>query len=115
MFYKKKKDFYITPLKGVRQKTLVYGDNTLITEFLLDGGSHLPLHHHPHEQTGYLVKGKLKMIIGDGSFLTEPGDAWCIPGNMVHGAEAIKDSKAVEIFSPVRQEYLPEKQKKSIS
>jgi quercetin dioxygenase-like cupin family protein len=112
MFYKKNGEGYITPLAGVRQKTLAYGENTLMTEFLLDGGSHLPLHSHPHEQTGYLVKGKLKMMIGDESFLAEPGDGWCIPCNTIHGAEALADSIAVEVFSPVRKEYLPENQNK---
>jgi quercetin dioxygenase-like cupin family protein len=112
MFYKKDKCDYITPITGVRQKTLVYGENTLMTEFLLDEGSHLPLHSHPHEQTGYLVQGKLTMIIGEESFLAEPGDGWSIPGNTVHGADALENSIAVEVFSPVRKEYLPENQKK---
>lgn len=110
MFYKRNESAYIIPIDGVRQKTLVYGGNTLMTEFLLDGGSLLPKHSHPHEQTGYLVKGKLKMMIGEESFLAEPGDSWCIPGNTVHGADALEDSIAVEVFSPVRIEYLPENQ-----
>ena len=38
-------------------KTLCYGDKTLMTEFVMDAGSRLPLHAHPYEQTGYLVKG----------------------------------------------------------
>jgi quercetin dioxygenase-like cupin family protein len=113
MFYKKNGKGYITPLPGVRQKTLVYGENTLMTEFLLDGGSNLPLHSHPHEQTGYLVAGKLNIIIGDDFFLAEPGDSWNIAGNTVHGAEALADSVAVEIFSPVRKEYLPINQAKA--
>jgi quercetin dioxygenase-like cupin family protein len=111
MFYKKNGKGYTHPIAGVRQKTLAYGETTLMTEFLLAGGSHLPMHSHPHEQTGYLVKGKLKMIIGEESYLAEPGDGWSIPGNTVHGAEALADSVAVEIFSPVRKEYLPENQK----
>jgi quercetin dioxygenase-like cupin family protein len=115
MFYKKNRSGYSTPLKGVRQKTLVYGKHTLTTEFLLDRGSHLPLHSHPHEQTGYLVQGKLNMIIGDESFLAEPGDGWSIPGNVLHGADALEDSIAVEVFSPVRKEYLPENQQSMLS
>jgi quercetin dioxygenase-like cupin family protein len=108
MFYKRNTDSYINPIAGVRQKTLVFGGNTLMTEFLLDGGSRLPLHSHPHEQTGYLVQGRLKMMIGDETFLAEPGDGWSIPGNTLHGAEALQDSVAIEVFSPVRIEYLPE-------
>ena len=107
MFYKKNPDGYHSPIKGVEQKTLVYGKKTLMTEFLLKAGSNLPIHKHPHEQTGYLVKGKLKMFIGEKEFIAEPGDCWCIGGDIKHGAEAIENSVAVEIFSPVREEYVP--------
>jgi quercetin dioxygenase-like cupin family protein len=38
-----------------------------------------------------------------------PGDSWCIPGGMEHAVEMIEDSVVVEVFSPVREEYLPAK------
>ena len=98
---------YLTPLPGIRQKTLVYGEKTLMTEFRLQGGSILPRHAHPHEQTGYLVAGHLRLFIGDGAHDVRPGGGWCIPGGVMHGAEAIEDSVAVEVFSPVREEYIP--------
>jgi len=107
MFYKKNADGYQSPLAGVEQKTLVYGEKTLMTEFLLDAGCYLPIHQHPHEQTGYLVKGRLKMFIGEREFIAEPGDSWCVGSNVDHGVEALEKSVAVEIFSPVRKEYLP--------
>ena len=65
MFYKKDSNGYQFPLEGVAQKTLVYGEKTLMTEFVLEADSDLPIHQHPHEQTGYLVSGRLKMFIGD--------------------------------------------------
>ena len=107
MFYKHDLSGYHSPVKGVTQKTLVYGKNTLMTEFLLEKDSDLPIHHHPHEQTGYLVSGKLKMIIDESEFIVEPGDSWCIGGDIKHGAFSIENSVAVEIFSPVRKEYIP--------
>lgn len=107
MFYKKQPDGYQFPLDGVSQKTLVYGEKTLMTEFLLKSGSLLPIHEHPHEQTGYLVSGRLKMFINEQEFIAEPGDSWCIASNVNHGAEALENSVAVEIFSPVREEYIP--------
>ena len=107
MFYKLDPNGYHSPIKGVEQKTLVYGKKTLMTEFLLKAGSNLPIHQHPHEQTGYLVKGKLKMFIDDKEFVAEPGDSWCIGEDVKHGAKAMKNSVAVEIFAPVREEYIP--------
>jgi quercetin dioxygenase-like cupin family protein len=97
---------YKPALSGIRRKTLVHGPKTLFTEFRMEQGSSLPMHTHPHEQTGYLVKGRMKLTIGSETFETGPGDSWCIPGNVEHGSEILDDSVAIEVFSPVREEYL---------
>ena len=98
---------YTERLPGIRQKTRVFGVNTLMAEFLLNRGSILPVHAHPYEQTGYLVKGRLRLRIGEQELEVGPGDAWCIPLNVEHGAQVLEDSVAVEVFSPVREDYLP--------
>jgi len=98
---------YTRPLEGIRVKTLVYGEKTLMTEFRLDGGAVLPRHTHPHEQTGYLVSGRLDLHIGGESRVVEPGDSWVIAGDVEHGADVLEDSVAVEVFSPVREDYVP--------
>jgi quercetin dioxygenase-like cupin family protein len=100
---------YKQALPGIKIKTLVYGDKTLMTEFPMEKGSALPKHSHPHEQTGYLVKGKMTLTIGAETFTVGPGDSWCIPGNTEHGANILEDSVAIEIFSPVREDYIPKK------
>jgi quercetin dioxygenase-like cupin family protein len=94
-------------LPGVRRKTLCWGDETLITEFRLDRGHELPVHAHPHEQTGYLVSGCLRFTIGEETRDLLPGDSWCVPGGMEHGAEVLENAVAVEVFSPVREDFLP--------
>ena len=107
MFERHSESGYHLALMGIEQKTLVYGEKTLMTEFLLKKGNNLPRHTHPHEQTGYLVKGKIRLPIGAEEFEAQPGDSWCIPGGVEHGAEVIEDSVAIEVFSPVREDYLP--------
>lgn len=107
MFYKKNDVGYRQVIEGIRLKTLVHGEKTLLCEFRIKKGKVLPSHSHPHEQTGYLVSGHMKFIIGDNVFDVEPGDSWCIPGDVEHAAEAFEDSMGVEVFSPVREEYLP--------
>ena len=99
---------YKDPLPGIQQKTLVHGQKTLMVEFRLQKGAVLPMHKHPHEQTGYLVSGRLDMTIGSEIRLLGPGDSWCIPGDAEHGATALETSVAVEVFSPVREDYLPQ-------
>ncbi len=90
-------------------KTLVFGEKTLFTEFRMEAGNILPKHSHAHEQTGYLIEGRIRLTIGDHVFEAEKGDSWCIPGTVEHGAEILECSVAVEVFSPVREDYLPGK------
>jgi quercetin dioxygenase-like cupin family protein len=107
MFKKHSKDGYTTVAEGIEMKTLVHGQNTLMTRFQLKKGSTLPSHSHPHEQTGFLVSGHLVLHIGDEAFDVLPGDSWTIPGDVPHRAEVLEDTQAVEVFSPVREDYLP--------
>ncbi|KQC03523.1 MAG: cupin [Methanoculleus sp. SDB] len=99
---------YRESLAGIRQKTLVWGEKMLMTEFLLARGTTLPPHSHSHEQTGYLVAGHMTLSVGDERFDAKPGDSWDIPANTEHMAEIHEDSIAVEVFCPVREDYLPD-------
>ena len=102
------KEGYKKALEGIEQKTLVHGEKTLMVEFRLQKGALLPQHSHPHEQIGYLVSGRIRMRIGEESRELSPGDSWCIPGNVQHGAEILEDAVAIEVFAPLRQDYLPQ-------
>lgn len=107
MFCKASSSDYKEVLPGIRLKTLVFGDKTLFSEFRMKAGSKLPSHSHVHEQTGYLVEGRIRLTIGDETVTVEPGDSWCIEGEVTHSAEILADSVAIEVFSPVREDYLP--------
>ena len=93
-------------LDGIRIKTLVYGEKTLMVQFLLKKGSILPSHSHPFEQTGYLISGRIVLHIGEKRYEMKPGDGWCIPENIQHKAEIGEDSVALEVFSPAREDYI---------
>ncbi|SHI55476.1 Cupin domain-containing protein [Malonomonas rubra DSM 5091] len=106
MFAKASADNYQQVLDKIEMKTLIHGNKTLMSEFRLEKGAELPPHCHPHEQTGYLVSGRMKLTIGNETFNVEPGDSWCIGGDVEHRATALEDSIAIEVFSPVREDYL---------
>lgn len=108
MFYRKSKEGYQSRIEGIDQKTLVYGNKTLLAEFLLKKGSVVPKHSHPYEQTGYLISGHMVFMAGDERHDVRQGDSWCIEAGMEHSAEVVEDSVAIELFSPVRKDYLPD-------
>ena len=107
MFAKKCESGYLMVAPGIRRKTLVYGDKTLMTEFLLEKGADLAHHRHPQEQTGYLVSGHMILTIGDDIMEVRRGDSWVVPANLEHHAKILENSVAIEVFSPRRDDYLP--------
>jgi quercetin dioxygenase-like cupin family protein len=91
--------------EGTWRKTLGWGERTLLSEVVLERGGLVPLHSHPHEQIGYVAKGSLEFTIGEEKVVLRAGDGYVIPGNTPHAVLALEDSLAIDIFSPVREEY----------
>ena len=108
MFTKQSDTGYRPLVDGAEMKTLAHGEKTLLAKFHLKQGAGIPMHDHIYEQTGFMLSGRMRFFIGDETFECEPGDSCCIPGDVVHGVEVLEDSVVVEVFSPVREDYLPD-------
>ena len=96
----------ITMLEGVERRNLVTGNETMLCEFTLHKGSVLPLHQHPHEQTGYLLSGHLLFQIDGEDIEMKPGDSWSIHGSVNHMVTVIETSVVIETFTPVREDFI---------
>jgi quercetin dioxygenase-like cupin family protein len=94
-------------LDGIDMTPLVWGPKTILVRFDLQQGSALPSHHHPYEQTGFLVSGRLRLTIGVETVDVAAGASWCIPSDVAHSGLALADCAAVEVFTPLREDYLP--------
>ena len=73
----------------IERKTLAYGEHTLMTEFRMRKGSTLPPHAHPHEQTGYLVSGRVRLTIAGRKVEVRAGDSWAVPGGTQRSPGAV--------------------------
>jgi quercetin dioxygenase-like cupin family protein len=111
MFVKNSSFEWRTLMDGVEMRPLSFGERTNICEFRLKKGHSLPSHQHPYEQTGTLLSGKLNFRINNQWHLAEPGDSWSIPENVEHEVEVLENSLLIEVFSPVRPDYLPQNKK----
>ena len=94
-------------LADIELTTLVHGEKTLMGQFKIAKGGKIPAHSHPHEQTGIMLSGKLRFTVDGEVVDVEAGDSWCLPGGVEHAAEALEDVVVIEVFSPVREDYLP--------
>ena len=95
----------IEAVPGVVRQVLACSEQLMIVKFVIAPGAEVPMHTHPHEQTGHVVSGQLRMRIGDQERELSPGDGYSIPGNIPHGAIGITESVVVDSFHPVREDY----------
>lgn len=65
-----------------------------------------PRHSHPHNQLAYLVSGHIRVSAGDESFEAHAGDSFVLHGGVEHQVWALEESVALDIFTPLREDYL---------
>jgi len=95
-----------TIVEGVTYRTLAVGEMTMGTIMYYKKGAVVPLHKHHHEQIGYILLGKLKVTFDDKESIIIKGDSYALTGNTEHTLEALEDSEIIDMFTPVRKEYL---------
>jgi quercetin dioxygenase-like cupin family protein len=53
-----------------------------------------------------IERGALKFVIGGVEQLVKAGEVMRIPPHVPHSAEALEDSIAVDLFSPIREDWI---------
>lgn len=95
--------------KGVNLDSLAVGEKSMVTKMNYVKGNFATLHTHPHEQCGYVISGKYRLIVdGDEKIdvIMQPGDTYAIPGNTPHSFEVIEGGEVIDVFTPQREDYL---------
>src|SRR5215510_7897387 len=97
----------ITPRELVEGFTgrYVHGKELTLGYVEIKAGNKLPEHHHVHEQITFIIEGQLDMTIGGKPCSLTAGMYYVIPSNVPHSAIAATDCKAIDVFSPVREDY----------
>ena len=96
----------IEALKGIFRKTLVYNKDIMLCHFYLKRGSEVPIHSHEQHQVGYVIRGKLHFFTSSEEFIAKKGDSYIFDSNEKHGAKVLSDSEVIDVFSPLREDYL---------
>jgi quercetin dioxygenase-like cupin family protein len=95
-----------TIFPGVQIRT-VAADKMMLSVVDLAPNSVVEEHAHPHEQVGMVLAGKAIFYIGDEQKTLQAGDLYLIPGGTKHRVAALDEPvKAIDIFYPIREDYL---------
>ncbi len=99
-----KKSKVITLFPGFSGR-FIHTDSMTVAYWDIKKGSILPAHSHIHEQITHVLSGKLEMVIDGKTQIVEPGIVGVIPSNIVHQGTALTDCVALDVFTPVREDY----------
>ncbi len=96
--------------EGTVRRILAYSPKLMAVELTLDKGAVGAKHSHPHEQIGYVISGSVTyQEEGQEDKVLTAGDAYYVAPNVVHGAIALEETKLLDIFTPMREDFVKDK------
>ena len=87
-------------------RKLVTGEREMLAQVYLKRGCLVPMHSHDSEQMTYILQGALKFLIGGEEITVREGEVLHIPSLIAHQAEALEDTFELDVFSPIRGDWL---------
>ena len=105
MYFRRQDASVVEMMEGLTRRVLATSEGLMLAEFTFDQGAEVPTHSHPHDQVGYIVSGRMKMVIGDQTTECGPGDSYHAPPGVSHSGVALVPAVVIDVFSPPREDY----------
>ena len=87
-------------------RKIVTGEREMLAQVYLKRGCLVPMHAHESEQMTYILQGALRFLVGGEEITVREGEVIHIPSSVAHQAEALEDTFELDVFSPIRQDWL---------
>ncbi len=87
-------------------RKLVTGEREMLAQIYLKKGALVPTHQHDSEQMTYILQGSLRFLVGGEEITVREGEVLHIPSMVPHQAEALEDTFELDVFSPIRQDWI---------
>lgn len=90
---------------GVTGRPL-FGEGAMLNLIEFAPGATVPLHSHPHEQLGIVLRGMQALVVGGVAHEMGPMEGYVLPGGVEHSAYCGPEGALVlDVFQPVREDY----------
>jgi quercetin dioxygenase-like cupin family protein len=83
------------------------GDKGMIVWWSMKAGAYAAPHAHPHEQSFWILSGRMDLRVGDQKHRCEGGAVGVIPGGAEHEAWFPEDTELIDVFAPPREDFRP--------
>lgn len=94
---------------GIVRQLLGHDDSILMVRVFFEEGAVGYVHSHIHSQASYVESGEFDVIIDGVEKRLGPGDSFYVRPNLEHGAVCRKAGVLLDVFSPVREDFLEER------
>jgi quercetin dioxygenase-like cupin family protein len=91
---------------GMRRKIMAWDERLMVVKVEFEKGAIGTLHQHPHTQITHVESGRFEVEIGGEKKILAAGDAFHIPPNVVHGAVCVEKGVLIDMFSPMREDFV---------
>lgn len=92
--------------KGLKRKIMGYDDKIMLVKVHFEVGAVGVMHEHYHSQVTYVESGEYELTIGEETKTVKGGDAFYIPPHVMHGAICKKAGVLIDVFSPIREDFM---------
>ncbi|MGI9272735.1 MAG: cupin domain-containing protein [Woeseiaceae bacterium] len=93
---------------GIKRQMFGYNDTLMMVKVSFEAGAVGDVHSHPHSQASYVESGEFDVFIDGVETRVGPGDSFFIHPDLDHGAVCREAGVLLDIFSPVREDFLNE-------
>jgi quercetin dioxygenase-like cupin family protein len=93
-------------MSDVITRRIITGDKAMVAQVFIAKGAVVPEHQHESEQITYIMEGALKFELEGREVVVSKGQVLRIPSNVPHRAVALEDTLDLDIFSPIRHDWL---------
>lgn len=90
----------------IQRQVVGYDDKIMMVNVHFDKGGVGVMHNHPHTQVTFIAEGKFEVTIGDETKIIKKGDSFFVPSNVMHGVVCVEEGMLVDVFSPMREDFL---------
>jgi quercetin dioxygenase-like cupin family protein len=87
-------------------RQVLHSQHITIARLGVAKGGSVPTHAHINEQVMNIISGRLKVILDGVEMVLQGGQSLVIAPNIPHSVEALEDTVAVDIFSPIREDWI---------
>ncbi len=91
---------------GLRRKIMAYDENLMVVKVDFECGGVGTLHQHYHSQITHVESGRFEVEISGEKKVLNAGDAFYVPPNALHGAVCLEKGTLIDVFSPMREDFL---------